>query len=63
MRNPFVTIEDAEDADAALSAVLAWAEIERPALAILLRRCLLRLSGTPARKQSNRESPSVAPCK
>lgn len=40
-------VENSQDAEEALSAVLAWAERAHPTLAILVRRCLLRLAAQP----------------
>ena len=39
-------IRNSEEAEIALRALLAWAASAHPAVAILLRRCLIRLLGT-----------------
>lgn len=47
-RDITIEIESEADAEAALAALLLWADRAHPPLAVLLRRCLIRLGSRPS---------------
>lgn len=52
-RDITIEIESEADAEAALAALLLWADRAHPPLAVLLRRCLIRLGSRPSPMHPN----------